>query len=93
MKSKTHQGVLDYWAKLFKATTWYGLKMIAQENENLKEASEALYTLNADDIIRQQCRTREGYHRTERKQELKIEALTEENATLTKEKNIYIDTK
>lgn len=82
---------IAYWARLFKATTWEELKMIAQENENLKEASEALYTLNSDEIIRQQCRAREDYHRMERKRELKIEALTEENVALSKERNALIE--
>lgn len=49
---------LDDWARLFKATTWEEIKMIAKNNTDLTEASETLYTLNADYMIRKQCEAR-----------------------------------
>lgn len=76
---------IDYWAKLFKACTWEELKMIAEKDENLREASESLYKLNADDIVRQKCRAREDQLRLQRKMEQKIESLTQENIALSSE--------
>lgn len=46
---------IDHWAKLFKATTWEDIKMIATENEYMEEAIQTLYECNADEIIREQC--------------------------------------
>ena len=57
---------IDYWARLFKATTWEELKMIAEKNEFMQEASQAMYEFTADDLIREQCRAREEYNRRER---------------------------
>ncbi|MDE6635379.1 MAG: Rpn family recombination-promoting nuclease/putative transposase [Lachnospiraceae bacterium] len=80
---------LDYWAKLFKATTWEEIKMIAKKNKYLEEASEALYTMNADETIRAQCRARADYYRlhntiNRKMNELtsKVEALSSENDEL-----------
>ena len=50
------------WAMLFKATTWEELKMIAEKNEYLKEASKTMFRMSADDLIRKRCRDREEYY-------------------------------
>ena len=50
---------IDYWSKLFQVKTWEDLRMIAQKDKNIKEASESLYVMNQDEIVRQQCRARE----------------------------------
>ena len=90
---------IDYWASLFKAKTWEELKMIAENNEFMQEATETLYALNADELIRQQCLAREDYYRTQNtydkvindqaqmilNQELEIESLNGEKAALTAE--------
>ena len=55
-----------YWAALFKAKTWEELRMLANNNEALKEAAENLYIANSDEIVRQQCRAREDAERRER---------------------------
>ncbi len=60
---------IDHWAHLFKATTWEELKMIAEKNEFMQEASQAIYELSADEMIRQRCRAREEYNRLERTRE------------------------
>ena len=49
---------IDRWAKLFKAKTWEELRMIAKNNPDLLQASNDLYTVNADEIIGQQARAR-----------------------------------
>ena len=72
---------IDHWARLFKARTWEELKMIAEKNENLQEASENLYKLNLDDIARQKARARAHYEYVERT----AERLTKENAVLAEE--------
>lgn len=48
---------IDRWARLFKASTWEELKMIAKNSQVLTEASKALYQLNADEIMRQSWRS------------------------------------
>lgn len=55
---------IDYWASLFKATTWEELQMLAQNNEYFKEAAETVYCLTREEEIRQQCEAREDYYRS-----------------------------
>ena len=76
---------LDYWARLFKATTWEEIKMIAKNNTDLTEASETLYTLNADYMIRKQCEARADYYRLHNTINKKLNALTAEVESLTSE--------
>ena len=52
---------LDYWAKLFKATTWEEIKMLAEQNNSVHEAAVTMRELTADDKIRLQCEARERY--------------------------------
>ena len=47
------------WARMFKAGTWEELRMIAEKNKYMSEAAMAMYELNTDEIIRQQCMARE----------------------------------
>ena len=60
-EDKTWQ--IDYWARLFTATTWEELKMIANNNSYLEEAAETMYELNADEMIQQRCRARNDYYK------------------------------
>ena len=39
---------IDHWARLFKSTTWEELRMLAKDNEFMKEAAESLYECNTD---------------------------------------------
>ena len=57
---------IDAWAKLFSAKTWRELEMAAKNNDIFTSASETLYRLNADELIREQCQAREDYERHER---------------------------
>ena len=81
---------IDYWTRLFKARTWEELKMIAEKDENLCEASESLYILNADDITRQKCRARQDELRWKEKATRKIDTLTRENEVLTQENEALV---
>ena len=71
---------LDYWARLFKATTWEEIKMIASDNEYLQEASNALYDLNADFNVRERCRNREEYFSVIRTYKSDLDIVKEELA-------------
>ena len=60
-EDKKHQ--IDYWAKLFKATTWEEIHMLASDNPYINEASNTIFQLSADEQIRKQCLDREEYYR------------------------------
>ena len=49
------------WAKLFKATTWEEIKMLAEKNEYIADTVVTLRKLTADEKIRMQCQAREDY--------------------------------
>ena len=83
---------LEHWARLFKASTWEEIRMIAKKDENLLEATETLYTLNADELVRRQCEARADYYRlhnsiNRRMEELLLEKenAVEENKKLNSE--------
>lgn len=50
---------IDRWAAFFKATTWEELQMLAEKDSVFEKAADAIYTLTADEYIREQCRRRE----------------------------------
>lgn len=66
---------IDRWARLFKATTWEELRMTARNNPDLLKASNDLYTVNSDEIIRQQARARADAEFWERNRNAKIKRL------------------
>ena len=83
---------LVYWTQVFKAKTWEELRQMAERNQELQEATEALYVYNQDDIIKQQCRARQDYYNHERGTQKRLEeariALEESKAELTKSKAV-----
>lgn len=66
------------WAYLFKAATWEELKMIASRDEYLKEASQTIFRMSADEEIRKRCRDREEYYQDLRNYERAIAEKEEE---------------
>ena len=68
---------LDYWARLFKATTWEEIKMLAMKNEYFAEAAETAYQLSAEEKIRLQCEARERYYREQSYIKKQMERLKE----------------
>ena len=52
---------IDLWAHVLTATTWEEIDMLAQDNEYLRETSNAMYELDKDRLIRQQCQAREDF--------------------------------
>lgn len=57
---------IDYWAKLFKATTWEELKALAQNYSDLQSTVEVIYRVNADDYARAEMEAREDFLRQQR---------------------------
>lgn len=55
---------IDYWANLFKATTWEEVKMLAEQNPIMEDAVVTMYEMSAEDAIREQCWAREDYYKT-----------------------------
>ena len=53
---------IDYWAKLFKATTWEEIKMLAEKDQYIDEASKTIFQLSSDEQIRKRCLDREEYY-------------------------------
>ena len=83
---------LVYWTEIFKAKTWEELKQMAERNQELQEATEALYVYNQDDIIKQQCRARQDYYNHERGTQKRLEeariALEESNVVIENQKEL-----
>ena len=82
---------VDEWAKLFKATTWEEIKMIADKNEYLTETSNTLCDLYADRNVKERCLDRIEYNlRMKRYENLgktleeKDKELAEKDATIEK---------
>ena len=75
----------DYWAALFKATTWEEVKGMAEKDEIMREAADTVYLLTQDDLVRERCWAREDYYRTMRTYENEIRDLKDENGTLKNE--------
>ena len=77
---------IDRWAQMFKAGTWEELRMIAEKNKYMSEAAAAMYELNADEIVRQQCMAREEYNRHEKMMQRRLaekeQALQEKDQAL-----------
>lgn len=69
LKHIEHATQADYdsdlyqWAKLFSATTWEELKMIAQNNTTISDDVCTIQELTADERVRLQCKARERYER------------------------------
>ena len=77
---------IDRWARLFKATTWEEIKMIAEGNETLMQATQALFECNTDELIRQQCYAREEYYKYQRTIDKALKDTTAERDQLAEEK-------
>ena len=80
---------IDYWASLFKSTTWEEIKMLAQKDDCIRDASDTIYQLSQEEEIRLQCEAREDYHRRLRRIETQHEEI-EELSTRIAEKDAVI---
>ena len=77
---------IDRWARLFMAKTWEELRMVAKNNPDLLQASNELYPINKDDLIRQQARARADAEFWERNRNARIKKLEED--LIEKDKSI-----
>ena len=59
--------------------------MIAEKNKYMSEAAMAMYELNADEIIRQQCMAREEYNRYDKMMARKLAEANEQLAEARKD--------
>ena len=87
----THEDVdtgLVYWTQVFKAKTWEELRQMAERNQELQEATEALYVYNQDEIVKQQCRARQDYYNRERGMQKRME---EKDAAILKSVKIMTE--
>lgn len=78
---------IDYWASLFKATTWEELKMLAQQNSILENAVETIYELTADETVQEQCKAREKHVREMRTVLTEKEMAVQEKEMAVREKD------
>lgn len=83
----------DYWASLFKATTWEELKMLAKQSPILQDAVETIYELTADESIREQCKAREKHIREMNTIRGEREIAVQEKDLAVQEKNMAIQEK
>ena len=81
---------IDHWARLFKATTWEELKMIAKNNPALTDASESLYLLNADELTRSRARAWQEYIVHENAMNRQLEEITTKNEAVVAEKQAIV---
>lgn len=58
---------IDYWARLFRASSWKELKDMVMENSITEDAAETIYEIYNDKIIRDQIFAREEYNMRERR--------------------------
>ena len=82
---------LDYWARLFKSTTWEELKMLAQQNDIFLETCETIFQKNQDRNVRYWCEAREEAERIartiERERQQDLAALAEMRNTIQEQSN------
>ncbi len=57
---------IDEFARLFKATTWEELQMLAQENANFNEACNRIHVLTADEMMVERMRVQARHEARER---------------------------
>ena len=74
---------LDHWARLFSATTWEDLNILAKENPIMAEATNTINKLTEDELVREACFRRNEQLAHEAVIARKLEQLTEENAKMS----------
>lgn len=79
---------IDLWAALFRATTWEEIKMLAQKDEYINEASNTIYELTQEEKIRLQCQAREDYYRREQSKKHYME---EQDARIAKQDTVIAE--
>jgi len=82
----------DKWAALFKATTWEEIKMLAQNNDYIREASNTVYQLSHEEEIRLQCEAREDFYRLQLSKDFEVEqAVAERNSAVAERDSAFAE--
>ena len=68
---------INYWARLFTATTWEDVKMIAEKDIHMKAAAKEMYKFSADQMFEERCRARDDFMKQERTRNKIMKELTE----------------
>ena len=76
---------IDNWAMLFRAKTWEELRMVAQSNQYMSEAASQIFKMNAEEMVKEQCRAREEYYRHERYMKKRLEEAEQDAQTAKQE--------
>lgn len=71
---------IDGWAKFLKATTWEEVRILAAEDEDMREAAKSLFVYNTEEQIRKMCLDREEYYQDLRNYE---RAIAERDQSIT----------
>lgn len=79
---------VNLWARIFNATTWEEIEMLAQDNESLQEAVSGVRQLTEDEKIRQQCQAREDFAYWER---IRNHRLMEQDEEIQKKDAILLE--
>ena len=81
---------IDKWARLFKASTWEELKMIAEKNQYLESAADSIYSCVTDPKVLAMCRKRDEEIRGEKARIKKIKKLEKQHKKDVQQKEYYI---
>ena len=83
---------IDEWARLFKASTWEELKMIAEKDQVYSEAANSIYIQNSDETVRAMCEARQEaiFHEKYVQKQLKEkdERLSQQEAQLSQQEDV-----
>lgn len=71
---------IDGWAKFLKATTWEEVRILAAEDEDMREAAKSLFVYNTEEQVRKMCLDREEYYQDLRNYE---RAIAERDQSIT----------
>ena len=84
---------IDYWAKLFKATTWEEIKMLAEKDETMCSAAKSIYEIFAEQEAQLELEARQRYIKKEKRyQEMEVE-LAEKNNVIAEKDNVIAENK
>ena len=82
---------IQKWARLFKATTWEEIKMLAKKDEEIESAAQAVYELTADEKIRLQCEAMEDYYKQERYNQMRLKNAFSERDKMRNERDKAVE--
>lgn len=79
---------IDYWARLFKSTTWEELKALTLEYSNLQSTVKTIYRVNADEQARAEILARE---KTLLEQRTMQDIMNQKDTTITMQQQALVE--